>query len=54
MNDVVIRVENVSKIYQLGVINHGTLRNDLQSWWAHLRGREDPNRLIDIYSEEKN
>jgi lipopolysaccharide transport system ATP-binding protein len=53
MSEVVIRVENVTKTYRLGVINHGTLQNDLQSWWAQLRGREDPNRLVDIYSEEK-
>lgn len=54
MNDVVIRVENVSKTYRLGLINHGTLRQDLQSWWATIRGREDPNRLVDLYSEERN
>jgi len=54
MTECVIRVENVSKMYQLGLINHGTLRHDLQSWWAHLMGREDPNRLVDIYSEERN
>lgn len=46
MSNVVIRVENLTKEYRLGVINHGTLRQDLQSWWARMRGNEDPNSLI--------
>ena len=27
-------------------IGGGTLRGDLQSWWARKRGKEDPNTLI--------
>jgi len=50
MSDVVIRVENLSKCYQLGVISHGTLRRDLQSWWARLRGKPDPNAKIGYQS----
>jgi lipopolysaccharide transport system ATP-binding protein len=46
MSDVVIRVENLTKEYRLGTINHGTLAQDLQSWWARLRSKEDPNSLI--------
>jgi lipopolysaccharide transport system ATP-binding protein len=46
MSDVVIRVEQVSKSYQYGTISHGTLYKDFQSWWARLRGREDPNAKI--------
>lgn len=46
MSDVVIRVENLSKSYQLGIISHGTLYHDLQSWWARIRGQEDPNVKI--------
>jgi lipopolysaccharide transport system ATP-binding protein len=46
MSDVVIRVEHLSKCYQLGVISHGTLRRDLQSWWARVRGKPDPNAKI--------
>jgi lipopolysaccharide transport system ATP-binding protein len=41
-----ISVERVSKEYQLGTINHGTLHRDLQSWWARVRGRPDPNAII--------
>ncbi len=43
---VVIRVENLWKQYRLGSINHGTLARDMQSWWARIRGRDDPNQLI--------
>jgi lipopolysaccharide transport system ATP-binding protein len=46
MSDTVIRVENLWKQYRLGTINHGTLRADLASWWARMRGREDPNLRI--------
>ena len=44
--ETVIRVERISKEYRLGTINHGMLYRDLQSWWARLRGREDPNATI--------
>ena len=33
MSDTVIKVENISKFYQLGLINHGTLAKDLQGCW---------------------
>lgn len=45
-NDIVIKAEHVSKEYRLGVINHGTLYRDLQSWWAKARGKPDPNAEI--------
>ncbi len=44
--EVVIEVKNVSKKYKLGQISHGTLTRDLQSWWAKLRGKEDPNSKV--------
>lgn len=45
-NRHVIEVENISKHYRLGVINHGTLYRDLQSWWARYRGQPDPNKAV--------
>jgi len=45
-NDIVILAEHVSKQYRLGVINHGTLYRDLQSWYARFRSRPDPNRSL--------
>jgi lipopolysaccharide transport system ATP-binding protein len=38
-----IVIEDLWKEYRLGVIGHGTLTHDLQSWWARARGKEDPN-----------
>jgi lipopolysaccharide transport system ATP-binding protein len=46
MSEVVIKVENLTKEYRIGVINHGTLAKDLQAWWAKMRGKEDPNSTI--------
>lgn len=38
----VIKVENLSKAYQLGEIGTGTLTRDLERYWARVRGKEDP------------
>ncbi len=40
--NVVIRAENISKLYRLGQVNTGTLSHDLARWWALKRGKEDP------------
>jgi ABC-type polysaccharide/polyol phosphate transport system ATPase subunit len=42
MSEPVISIENISKSYQLGVIGTGTFRDDMQRWWAKLRGLPDP------------
>jgi lipopolysaccharide transport system ATP-binding protein len=42
MSDIAIKVENLSKLYQLGEIGTGTLSRDLERWWANVRGKEDP------------
>jgi lipopolysaccharide transport system ATP-binding protein len=38
----VIKVENVSKQYRLGLVGSGTMRDDLEGWWHRVRGKEDP------------
>lgn len=43
---VAIQLSGVKKIYKLGQIGGGTLTADLQSWWARVRGKEDPNAKI--------
>jgi lipopolysaccharide transport system ATP-binding protein len=43
MAALAVSVENVTKEYRLGVLNHGMLFKDLQSYWARLRGKPDPN-----------
>ena len=51
--DCVIKTEHLRKEYNLGIIGSGTLRRDLQSWWAKKHGREDPNRRIGAKEYEK-
>lgn len=53
MEEIAIRIEHVSKEYRLGAIGGGTLQGDLQSWWAKIRGKEDPNTLIGSASNNK-
>ena len=44
--EIAIRLSGVKKMYKLGQIGGGTLRGDLESWWARVRGKEDPNTKI--------
>jgi lipopolysaccharide transport system ATP-binding protein len=46
MSDVVIKVENIWKEYHLGVVSHHSMAKDLQSWWARMHGKEDPNAPV--------
>jgi lipopolysaccharide transport system ATP-binding protein len=43
---IVISVEDVSKYYRLGMINSGTLVDDLNRWWARIRRKPDPLHKI--------
>jgi lipopolysaccharide transport system ATP-binding protein len=43
-----LQIEKLWKEYRLGVLGHGALYRDLQSWWARRRGREDPNSLVNL------
>ena len=49
-----IKIDNVKKQYRLGAIGGGTLQGDLQSWWAKVRGKEDPNSKIGAKIYKKN
>lgn len=42
MKDVILKVENISKQYRLGVVGTGTISHDLNRWWHKIRGKEDP------------
>ncbi len=42
MKNIAIKVNNLSKAYQLGEIGTGTISRDLERWYAHIRGKEDP------------
>ena len=54
MDGNVIEIENVKKQYRLGTIGGGTLKGDLQSWWARVRHKEDPNSRIGSKQYAKN
>ena len=43
---IAVKISGVKKMYKLGQIGGGTLQADLQSWWARVRGKEDPNSII--------
>lgn len=46
MSDIAIKVENLSKLYQLGEVGTGTISKDLNRLWARMRGKEDPYAKI--------
>lgn len=54
MEELAIRVENVSKEYRLGAIGGATLKGEIQSKIAKLRKKEDPNLKIGEKAHEKN
>ncbi len=40
--DTIIKIENISKQYRLGIVGTATIKDDFQRWLAKLRGKEDP------------
>lgn len=42
MSKVVIKAENISKQYRLGLVGTGTVKDDMKRWWHNLLGKEDP------------
>src|SRR5690606_8688486 len=42
MNDIILKAENISKQYRLGLVGTGTISHDLNRWWHKVRGKEDP------------
>lgn len=42
MSEIVIRAENISKQYRLGLVGTGTVKDDFKRWWHNVRGKEDP------------
>jgi lipopolysaccharide transport system ATP-binding protein len=57
MRKSILKIENVSKQYQLGQFGTGTLGRDIDRWWHKVRGKEDPylkiGALNDRSSKEK-
>jgi len=52
MSDVVIQIENLSKMYRLGSIGTGSLRQDVQRWWTKtVRRQADPFFHLDAVGQ---
>ena len=54
MSNPVIRVENLSKVYRLGVINTGTFYGDLKRQVAKALHKPDPYQKINISDNNQN
>lgn len=46
MSNTIVRLENISKQYRLGVVGTGTLSHDLNRFFAKIRGKEDPTLKV--------
>ena len=46
MEELMLKIENITKQYKLGQIGGTTFREELQRQYAKLRGKEDPTRQI--------
>ncbi|MDR1877404.1 MAG: ABC transporter ATP-binding protein [Flavobacteriaceae bacterium] len=42
MSEIVIKAENISKLYRLGEVGTGTLHQDIKRWWWKTMGKGDP------------
>ena len=54
MRETMIEIDNITKTYRLGTIGGGTLKGDIQSFWARLRHKDDPNLRIGEKGYKKN
>ena len=52
--DIAIQITGLKKQYRLGVIGGGTLKGDIESWWANKRGKDDPNKKLGEKKHKKN
>tara|TARA_B110000438_G_scaffold144373_1_gene139091 strand:- start:2582 stop:3892 length:1311 start_codon:yes stop_codon:yes gene_type:complete len=46
MNEIVIKIKDLSKYYNLGSISSGTLNEDLALFWSKFRGKDQPKSLV--------
>ncbi|WP_278627396.1 ABC transporter ATP-binding protein [Thomasclavelia cocleata] len=54
MTNIAMKIENVSKKYRLGAIGGGTLKSDLQSYFARKFNKVDPNSKVNDKSYDCN
>ncbi len=48
MSETIVRIENLSKSYQLGAIGTGTFYGDVKRWWAKKLKKTDPYAKVDV------
>lgn len=54
MEELALKIDHVYKEYRLGTIGGGTLKAELQSKFAKMRKKDDPNLKIGQVAHEKN
>ena len=54
MEELALKIDHVYKEYRLGTIGGGTLKAELQSKFAKLRKKDDPNIKIGQVAHGKN
>ena len=42
MSNIILKAENISKQYRLGLVGTGSLKHDLNRFWHRIRGKQDP------------
>ncbi len=42
MSNIILKAEDISKQYRLGLVGTGTITHDLNRFWHRIRGKEDP------------
>jgi lipopolysaccharide transport system ATP-binding protein len=50
---IILKAENISKQYRLGLVGTGTISHDLNRWWARIRGKEDPYLKIGAVNDRR-
>jgi lipopolysaccharide transport system ATP-binding protein len=51
MSDTVIKIENLSKQYRLGLVGSKTVSEDLGRLWAKVTGKEDPTLKVGVVNK---
>ena len=51
---IILKAENISKQYRLGLVGTGTISHDFNRWWHRIRGKEDPYLKIGAVNDRSN
>ncbi len=39
---IILKAENISKQYRLGIVGSDTIKDDMRRFWANVRRKDDP------------